>query len=142
MMPRLGWRVLSCWIVATGLARLCPAQPRPLTWNEIRERFRVNNPNLLAGETSIQESRAMEVTAGLRPNPTFSFVADQFRLLHPNPLQPFQNTQITPVVSQLFERRNKRQLRVESARLATSIAGSDQADLERTLTFNLRDGFN
>src|SRR6478672_9621623 len=129
-MPRLCRRVLSCSIVATGFAALCSAQSRPLTWTEIRERFRVNNPNLLAGETSIQESRANEVTAGLRPNPTLSFVADQFRVLHPNPLQPFQNTQITPVVSQLFERGNKRQLRVESARFATRIAATDRADLE------------
>src|ERR1700693_5287683 len=97
MMPRLCRRVLCCSIVATGFASFCCAQPRPLTWNEIRERFRVNNPNLLAGETGIQESRANEVTAGLRPNPTLSFVADQFRLLHPNPLQPFQNKQTTPV---------------------------------------------
>src|SRR5207302_8255163 len=121
---------------------LSTAQPRPLTWDEIRERFRVNNPNLLAAGTAIQESRAGEVTAGLRPNPTLSMVADQFRIFHPNPLQPFQNTQITPVLSQLFERRNKRQLRVDSARLATRIAGSDEADLERNLTFNLRDAFN
>ena len=141
-MPRLCWRVLSCSIVATGLASMCSAQPRPLTWNEIRERFRGNNPNLLAGETGIQESRAIEVTAGLRPNPTLSFVADEFRILHPNPLQPFHNSQITPVISQLFERGNKRQLRVDSARFATRIASTDQADLERNLTFNLRDAFN
>jgi outer membrane protein, heavy metal efflux system len=140
-MPRQLWRVLAWPIVAAGLANICSAQTA-LTWEQIRQRFRVNNPNLLAAETGIQESRAGEVTAGLRPNPQLSFIADQFRILHPNPLQPFQNSQITPVVSQLFERRNKRQLRVDSARLSTRIAGSDQADLERTLTFNLRDAFN
>jgi outer membrane protein, heavy metal efflux system len=140
-MPRHVWRVLAWPVIATCLATVCQAQTA-LTWNQVRERFRANNPNLLAAGTGIQESRASEVTAGLRPNPALSFVADEFRILHPNPLQPFQNSQITPVLSQLFERRNKRQLRVDSARLATRIAGSDQADLERTLTFNLRDGFN
>ena len=141
-MPRRPWRVLACWIVADGLSTLCMAQTGPLNWDQVRERFRLNNPSLLAGETGVQESRANEVTAGLRPNPQVSFVADEFRIIHPNPLQPFQNAQITPVISQLFERRNKRQLRVDSARLATQIATTDQADLERNLTFNLRDAFN
>jgi len=141
-MPRRFWRVLACSLLPGGLATVCLAQSGALTWEQVRERFRVNNPSLLAGETGIQESRANEVTAGLRPNPQISFVADEFRLFHPNPLQPFQNTQITPVISQLFERRNKRQLRTESARLATQIATTDQADLERNLTFNLRDAFN
>ena len=141
-MARQSWRGLACCIVPAALAGLCMAQPGPLNWDQVRERFRLNNPNLLAGETGIQESRAIEVTAGLRPNPQVSFVADEFRILHPNPLQPFQNSQITPAISQLFERRNKRQLRVESARFSTQIATTDQADLERNLTFTLRDAFN
>src|SRR6266542_2600925 len=140
-MRRQKRRALALLIPAVWTG-LCMAQPRQLSWDEVRERFRANNPNLLAAGTAIQESRASEVTAGLRPNPTLSLVADEFRIFHPNPLQPFQNTQITPVISQLFERRGKRQLRVESARLATRIAGTDQADLERNLTFNLRDAFN
>src|SRR5262249_41231707 len=42
----------------------------------------------------------------------------------------------------LFERRNKRGLRVESSRLATTASRTDQQDLERTLLFNLRDAFD
>ena len=141
-MRRQKWRALVYLIFPSVFSGLCAAQSRPLTWNEVRERFRANNPNLLAAGTAVESTRANEVTAGLRPNPTFSLVADEFRIFHPNPLQPFQNTQITPVLSQLFERGHKRQLRVESARLATRIAFTDQADLERNLTFNLRDAFN
>lgn len=115
---------------------------KALSWEEVRERFRQNNPALLAGQTFVEESKAVEVTAGLRPNPQLSFIADQFRVFNPNPLVPFQNAQITPVLSQLFERRNKRHLRVASARFATSIAATDLADQERQLTFNLRDAFN
>ncbi len=40
-----------------------------------------------------------------------------------------------------MERRKKRPLRTESASLTTAISTSDQADLERQLTFNLRDSF-
>jgi cobalt-zinc-cadmium efflux system outer membrane protein len=113
-----------------------------LTWEQVLDRLRLNNPGLLASRISIQESRANEVTAGLRPNPVFSVVTDQFRVFSPNPLQPFQNAQLTPTISQLWERRNKRELRVESARLATTISGTDSRDLERQLTFSLRDAFN
>jgi cobalt-zinc-cadmium efflux system outer membrane protein len=41
----------------------------------------------------------------------------------------------------LHERRDKRELRLESNRKATDIAESTQADLERTLLFGLRGGF-
>jgi cobalt-zinc-cadmium efflux system outer membrane protein len=41
----------------------------------------------------------------------------------------------------LIERRGKRGLRVESAKLASSIAGTDLTDAERQLLFNLRDAF-
>jgi cobalt-zinc-cadmium efflux system outer membrane protein len=41
----------------------------------------------------------------------------------------------------LLERRHKRELRLQSAQEATKIAVSNQADLERTLLFNLRMAF-
>ncbi len=140
-MRRPQWRALS-FLCSLGLfAVQCRAQ-MPLTWKEVRERFETNNPNLLAGKLSVEESRAAEITAGLRPNPELNIVTDQFRVFHLSQLDAANNAQLTPTISQLFERRNKRQLRVESARYATSIAGTDQADLVRTLLFNLRDAFN
>jgi cobalt-zinc-cadmium efflux system outer membrane protein len=41
----------------------------------------------------------------------------------------------------LHERANKRELRLESARKGTTVAGSQQEDLERNLLFNLRNAF-
>jgi len=133
------WRALAC--IAFGSFSVSVFAQSPLTWTEIRERFRRNNPSLLAGQTFVEESRANEITASLRPNPELSLIADQFRLFHPNPLQPFQNTQITPTITELWERRRKRQLRTESARFATSIVQADLTDQERQLTFALRDAF-
>ncbi len=40
-----------------------------LTWDEIRQRFEQNNPTLQAGKLTIDESKAQEITAFLRPNP-------------------------------------------------------------------------
>ena len=55
--------------------------------------------------------------------------------------QPFAGTFESPSVSYLVERRNKRHLRLESAKKDTLIAESDYADQERTLLFNLRSAF-
>ena len=139
-MTRLNWRALVPFL-SVAAAAVASAQPQPLTWEQVRERFRTNNPNLMASRIAIDESQANEITAGLRPNPEFAVVLDQFRLFNPSLLAPFGNAQWTPTVSQLFERRHKRQLRVASARLTTSTSSTDAQDLERTLTFNLRDAF-
>ena len=139
-MHSLKGRAFSCLCILAAFAGSSQAQ-KQLSWNEVRERFELNNPNLLAGKLNIEESRANEVTAGLRPNPQLNFVTDQYQIFHPSRIDLLGNAQITPTVSQLFERRRKRELRAESARYSTSIAGTDQADLVRNLLFNLRDAF-
>lgn len=139
-MHSLKGRAFSCLCILVAFAGSAQAQ-KQLSWKEVRERFELNNPNLLAGKLNIEESRANEVTAGLRPNPQLNFVTDQYQIFHPSRIDLLNNAQITPTVSQLFERRRKRELRVESARYSTSIAGTDQADLLRNLLFNLRDAF-
>lgn len=135
------WRPLAAWLIL-GFSGINALAQQPFTWNEVRERFRQNNPNLLSGQLNIEESRANEITAALRPNPEFAFTADQFRIFNPNPLRPFKNAQFTPTISDLIERRNKRNLRRASTRLITQAAITDQLDLERNLTYSLRDAFN
>lgn len=115
--------------------------PGPYSWQQLRERFLANNPALTAQKLLIQEQEANVVTAGLRPNPQLSVVLDQFQVYSPNPLRPFQNGQWTGTVTQLIERQHKRQLRVESARYSTSMASTDLRDLERQLTWNLKDAY-
>ena len=119
---------------------------QPLTWQEVRAKFVAINPTLRATRIGIDESRAQEITAYLRPNPTFTGVLDQ---LHPNRVQlhPFNQNgaledsiQIASV-TQLIERMNKRQLRLESAQKATAVAISQLADQERGLIFTLRSAF-
>ena len=105
------------------------------------ERFRQNNPGLSAAELSVREGQANEVTAGLRPNPTFTSTEDQNNFFSTNPYRPFGAVQWTQSLSQLVERRNKRQLRIDSARLSTEQSKTDSSDLERNLTFALRDAF-
>jgi outer membrane protein, heavy metal efflux system len=114
---------------------------QPLTWQQIRERFEAMNPALQAARIGIDESRAQEVTAYLRPNPSFTFTLDQIQAFTPNPFRPFANALPFYSASYLHERGHKRELRLESAQKATSVAESQLADQERTLLFNLRTAF-
>ncbi|HEV2963078.1 MAG TPA: TolC family protein [Candidatus Angelobacter sp.] len=114
----------------------------PFTWQEVRDKFESANPTLQAGKISIDESKAQEITAYLRPNPQFTQTADGTQI---SPFQgtwrPFAGTDLSPSFSYLHERRHKRELRLESARKATGIATSTQTDLERALIFTLRTAF-
>jgi len=133
------------WLSGMLLVLLRPgadAQNKSLTWEQVRERFETSNPTLLAGRLNVDESKAQEITAFLRPNPTFAVSADGTQIVpHKGVWQPLAGTFETPSISYLHERQHKRELRLESAQKGTSIATSQQADLERTLLFNLRSAF-
>jgi cobalt-zinc-cadmium efflux system outer membrane protein len=115
-----------------------------LTWAQVRTRFETNNPTLRAGQLTIDESRADEVTAYLRPNPDLSLGGVQWNIAgipEDSDLGHFQNLTTSVSIGYLWERNHKRALRRDSAVGATAIATSTQADLIRTLTFNLRAAF-
>jgi outer membrane protein, heavy metal efflux system len=115
---------------------------RALTWQEVREKFEAANPSLRAGQIGVDETRAEEITANLRPNPQFTFTADGLQLTpYAGHWQPLAGLVKSPGVSQLIERQHKRELRRDSARQATAIATSQLADQERNLLFNLRQAF-
>ena len=113
-----------------------------LTWEQVRDKFEAVNPTLKAAQINIEESRANEITAYLRPNPTFNFSTDGTQLVpHGGVWQPLLGTQYQPGVSYLHERRHKRELRLEAAKKATDIAGSQFKDQDRTLLSTLRGAF-
>jgi cobalt-zinc-cadmium efflux system outer membrane protein len=134
-------RRYSALFLLLGLCVEAKAQ-QPLTWEQVRSRFETNNPTLLAGEINVSESKAEEITANLRPNPNLSLLGDQIDPFPGGPPHgPFSYFLPSATVSYLLERDHKRGLRLESARKATAIAISNQADLERNLLFNLRTAF-
>jgi cobalt-zinc-cadmium efflux system outer membrane protein len=125
-------------------AAASPAQAqaqRALTWDEVRERFELNNPILRAGKLAIDESRASEITAYLRPNPNMTLLLDQIDPFTTEPFRPLGQALPSATVTYLHERKHKRELRRESAQKATDMAVDSQADIERNLIFNLRMGF-
>jgi outer membrane protein, heavy metal efflux system len=139
-MRKTAWR---CLIPAMALAfRLSAWAQGPLSWEQVRTRFEQDNPTLKADELNIDESKAEEITAYLRPNPDLTLSADGTQVAPVNGVwQPLAGTFESPSISYLHERRHKRELRLESAKKGTLIAQSSHADVERTLLFDLRNAF-
>jgi cobalt-zinc-cadmium efflux system outer membrane protein len=120
---------------------LAPAQ-QGLTWDQVKTRFEAANPALKADALGVDEMKAAETTAFLRPNPQFTTATDGTQIARHNGVwQPLSGTQYQEILSYLHERDRKRQLRLESAKEGTQISASQHADLERTLLFNLRSAF-
>jgi cobalt-zinc-cadmium efflux system outer membrane protein len=147
-MQRLLWRLCTGLIVAGCLSGTAFAQ-KTLTWQQVRDEFEKSNPTLRAAQLNVDESRAEEITAYLRPNPNLTGIVDQ---LNPFSTQPGPNgtpNRYSPLafalpsasLDYLHERRHKRELRRDSAQKATAIAQSQYDDQQRTLLFNVRSAF-
>ena len=101
-----------------------------LTWDQVKSEFESENPALKADALSVDEMRAEEITAYLRPNPQFTAAADGTQIApHDGVWQPFKGTDVVPTLSYLHEREHKRELRLQSAKEGTQIAESQHEDL-------------
>jgi cobalt-zinc-cadmium efflux system outer membrane protein len=98
------------------------------------------NHNLLATRTTIQQNLAQEVTANLRPNPTFFTDWEYLPLYKPNGgiLDYLHDSTEGDVgLSYLFERGEKRQHRLEAAQDNTAVTRAQVSDSERGLAFQV-----
>jgi outer membrane protein, heavy metal efflux system len=118
------------------------AAQQALTWGQVKARFEVANPALKADALNVDEMRAEEITAYLRPNPQFNFAVDGTQFPpHQGPYTPLVSDQYQSSFSYLHERQHKRELRLESAQEGTRITQSQHEDLDRNMIFDLRDAF-
>jgi outer membrane protein, heavy metal efflux system len=135
---------LSAWTAAAVLV-LAEGQlsaQQALTWDQVKARFEATNPALKADADNVDEMRAEEITAYLRPNPQLGTTVDGTQIApHDSVWQPLRGTFVVPSVSYLHERDHKRELRLESAQEGTRISESQHEDLERNLEFALRSAF-
>jgi cobalt-zinc-cadmium efflux system outer membrane protein len=123
------------------LARRISAQ-QALTWDEVKAKFEASNPALKADADNVDEMKAEEITAFLRPNPQFTLAADGTQAApHNGVWTPFKGTTEQPNFSYLHEREHKRELRLESAQEGTRITQSEHEDLDRNMIFALRAAF-
>jgi cobalt-zinc-cadmium efflux system outer membrane protein len=118
-----------------------------LSWEQVKAKFEAANPALRADALGVDEMKAAETTAFLRPNPTVGLSTDGIQIApHSAPglgthWQPLTGAQLVPSIAYLHEREHKRNLRLLSAQQGTRIAQSEHIDLERNLLFNLRSAF-
>jgi outer membrane protein, heavy metal efflux system len=141
-MERLKWRLCSGVLpVICAFGAWAQTSSSGLSWEQVRAKFLAANPNLKAGELNIEESKAQEITAYLRPNPDFTATLDQIEPFNGNPYRPFGFALPLFAVSYLHERQHKRELRLASAQQGTAMAETQLQDVERTLLFNLRAAF-
>jgi len=138
---RIGRIAIQLLIAATAWSQT-QSQQKTITWQAAQDEFRSSNPTLLASSISVDEARAQEITAYLRPNPDMGLGLDQLTPFTANPYyRPLSQSYIYGNVSYLHERRHKRELRLLSAQQGTAVALSNRNDLERNLMFSLRDAF-
>jgi len=103
-----------------------------------------HNHSLKATRTLILQNQAQEITANLRPNPTFGVDTQFVPFFSP---QDFSGENLNETqqfdlgISYLFERGRKRQRRLQAARDTTAVTRAQVADAERTLAFNVGQQF-
>ena len=139
LFPSLSAHMMAAMLV---LAPALLSAQQALTWDQIRAKFEASNPALKADAFGVDEMKAEEITAYLRPNPQYTLLTDGTQLLRHNGVwQPVAGTEIENNVSYLHERDHKRELRLESAKEGTLISQSQHQDLERNMIFALRSAF-
>jgi cobalt-zinc-cadmium efflux system outer membrane protein len=136
-------------IVLAGIQAVTVWAQTAFSWQQIKDKFEGANPTLKAARLNIDESRAEEITAYLRPNPDLSGTLDQINPFTKQPppnggpsiYSPFAFTEPSGSISYLHERQHKRELRLEAAKKTTDVAASAYTDQERSLMFTLRSAF-
>jgi cobalt-zinc-cadmium efflux system outer membrane protein len=116
--------------------------PVTITLDQAIQMALQHNHTLQAARTVVQQNQAAEITANLRPNPTF-FTDWEYLPLFTRPqgqtvadyLQ--SSTEGDMGLSYLIERGNKRARRLQAARDATAVTRSQVADNERGIAFQI-----
>ncbi len=121
------------------------AQPNPkLTLEDLVQLALKQNQSLRAQRLAIDQAKANEITAALKPNPVFSNLNEDFQILNPGniSLQNLRtNQEFTNSVSYTIERGGKREKRIQVAQDTTDFTTWTVADSERQLRFQVAQAF-
>jgi len=130
--------VAVCCLALLGAGAAVHAQERlsSLTLEQALRLASETNPNVRAKEFELKAVGAGEITAGLRPNPTANFLAEQF-----GGASSASQTQYTINIGQPIELGGKRQRRIDSATAQTKVTTHELADLRRQIDFQVKKTF-
>jgi cobalt-zinc-cadmium efflux system outer membrane protein len=130
--------IAVCCLALLGAGTAVRAQERlsSLTLEQALRLASETNPNVRAKEFELKAVGAGEITAGLRPNPTANFLAEQF-----GGASSASQTQYTINIGQPIELGGKRQRRIDSATAQTKVTTHELADLRRQIDFQVKKTF-
>ena len=130
---RLGFLLVWLWAGAAS-----GQTTAPLTLQQALDIARTKNPTLLSGQQHVIATKANEITAGLRQNPSFTFSGTDVSLSASNPASPYS---YAANVTRLFERGQKRRWRLDIARGTTDVTQSQFKDTERQTILQVKQAF-
>src|SRR5277367_1806240 len=134
--PRsLGFPLLFLYAAAAAVGQTASA---PLTLQQALDMARAKNPNLLSVQQHVAATKASEITAGLRQNPSFTISGSDVSLSASNPASPYS---YSANVSRLFERGQKRRWRLDIAHATTDVTQSQYQDTERETILQVKQAF-
>ena len=132
-------------LVLTFISGLALGQaPTRITIDQAIDLAMRNSPTIKATRTQIDQSKAEETTANLRPNPTLQWDTQFLPFFTPSTFSSGdinQASQFDVGLGYLFERGRKRQSRLKAAQDQTSVTTATVADNERALKFNVAQQF-
>lgn len=143
--------LLLSWSAAVGWSQSPPPAPSPptnsfppnvsgaLTLAQVLDLAHRANPTLLAAAQHLAAVHAQEITAGLRQNPSATFLGQMITLGPDNPNGP---DFYSAGVQRLFERGNKREFRLENARSTTELTTYQLDDQRRQIDLAVRQAFS
>lgn len=111
----------------------------PLTLSQVLDLAHRSNPSLLSAAQHLSAIHAEEITAGLRQNPA-GILSSAMSTLAPG--DPNGTEFYVAGVQRLFERGNKRALRLETARSTTARTGFQLDDQRRQTDLAIRQTFS
>ena len=130
-----------CLAAPAGRSQSAPAAAAaaaPLTLEQVLDIARAKNPSLLSAEQHVDATKAAEIAAGLRQNPSFTVSGADVTLGASNPASPYS---YAANVTRLFERGQKRRWRLDSARSTTDVTRSQFNDQIRQTVLQIRNAF-
>lgn len=103
-----------------------------------------HNPAFRAQRLNIDQARAGQITAALKPNPVYTMTNEDFPVFSPKDMSFANlrdNQEFLQSVSFTYERGGKRQNRIKMAEDTTAVTTATVADAERQLRFQVAQAF-
>lgn len=130
-------------LLMVGMAS-AQSPPPTITLDQAIDLALAHSHNLKAARTQIDQNKAQEVTASLRPNPNLNWDGLFLPVFSPSQFNSNVLGNVSEFdlgVSYLIERGRKRQRRMDAARDATAVTQAQVSDAERMLVFNVAQQF-